>query len=227
MLLSFQGYYAILDVKGSSVDLSASLCHVGKLLAAKPCCLQLRGKYLGVASLCELGHALRPLCTQHQVPLCINDRLDVALAVQADVIHVGQNDLPLAEIVRLRTLVKFSHLRIGISTHDLDEALAAAECGADYIGFGPVFSTQSKADADPAVGLDALRVVTSAVQLPVIAIGGVTLDNVDAVVQAGADGAAAIAAVDLAANPTLVGQHITQAFRNVRPRAIPLPPVQT
>ena len=207
-----QGYYAILDVKGTSLDLAAARRHAGELVAAKPCCLQLRGKELGLSALCELGHALRALCTEHDLPLCVNDRLDVALAVGADILHLGQTDLPLAEALRVRRVAHADALRIGISTHDLDQARIAAAGGADHIGFGPVFPTQSKSDADPAVGLAALREVAAAVSIPVVAIGGITLDNVAAVAQAGAAAAAVIAAIDGAPDRTLAGRRIAQAF---------------
>ena len=102
MPLFLQGYYAILDVKGSSLHLEAALAHASRLLAGEPCCLQLRGKELGPAELCRLGHGLRSLCTARGIPLCLNDRMDVALAVQADAIHLGQGDLPLADALRVR-----------------------------------------------------------------------------------------------------------------------------
>ncbi len=212
MTLRIQGYYAILDVLGTSLDLPAEIRHASELVAAEPCCLQLRAKQLGLAALCELGHALRPLCTQHGIPLCVNDRLDVALAVGADAIHLGQGDLPLAEAVRVRSAARAHALAIGVSAHDLEQAKAAVARGADHIGFGPVFQTQTKADADPAVGLSALREVAEAIRVPVVAIGGITLDNVAAVARAGASAAAAIAAVDGASDRTLAGRRIALVF---------------
>jgi thiamine-phosphate pyrophosphorylase len=212
MTLRLQGYYAILDVPGTSLDLPAEIRHARELLAAGPCCLQLRAKQLGLAALCELGHALRPLCTQHGVPLCVNDRLDVALAIDADAIHLGQGDLPLAAAVRVRSTGRARALAIGISTHDLEQAEVAVAGGADHIGFGPVYPTQTKADADSAVGLSALREVAAAIHVPVVAIGGITLDNVAAVAQAGASAAAAIAAVEGAPDRTLAGRRIALAF---------------
>jgi thiamine-phosphate pyrophosphorylase len=212
MTLRIQGYYAILDVKGSCLDLAAACRHASELLAAQPCCLQLRAKQLSLAAMCELGHALRPLCTQQGVPLCVNDRLDVALAIAADVIHLGQSDLPLAEVLRVRRAAHAASLVVGVSTHALDQAKTAAAGGADYIGFGPVFATYTKSDADPVVGLVALQEAAAAVSIPVVAIGGITLDNVAAVARAGASAAAVIAAVDGAPDRTLAGQTIAQAF---------------
>lgn len=143
----------------------------------------------------------------------MNDRLDVALAVGADVIHLGQNDLPLAEALRARSAARAERLGIGISTHDLVQARTAADGGADYIGFGPVFPTQTKTDADPVVGLLALRQVAAAVKIPIVAIGGISLDTVDEVARAGASAAAVIAAVDGAPDRPLAGRRIALAFR--------------
>lgn len=210
MTLALQGYYAILDVKGSSVDVPSALRQAAELLVAEPCCLQLRGKDLGSAALCQLGRALRPLCMR--IPLCINDRLDVALAVGADAVHLGQGDLPLAEALRARAVAQ-ANLAIGVSTHDVAEARIAAASGADYIGFGPVFVTGTKADTRPAVGVSALREVARAVKIPVVAIGGITSENVAEVVGAGASAAAVIADIEKSRDRALAGRRIAAAFR--------------
>lgn len=212
MATQIQGYYAILDVTGTSYNEGALLANVDELLAARPCCLQLRAKQLPLTDFCRLGHALRIVCTHAAVPLCINDRLDVALAVGADIIHLGQGDLPLDQARRVRALTLAQKMLIGISTHDLEQAKAAQEGGADYIGFGPVFPTATKSDADPAVGLSALEKVTAAVSLPVVAIGGIALKNVEAVARAGASAAAAIAAVERAPDRAAAGRAIARAF---------------
>jgi len=216
MLLALQGYYAILDVLGTSVELAEVVRRAGELLAAGPCCLQLRGKQLPPATLCQLGHELRVLAHRKRVPLCINDRLDVALAVRADAVHLGQDDLPLAEALAVRAAARASRLAIGVSTHNLVQARAAAKAGADYIGFGPMFPTSSKMDAVATVGLAALRKVAMAVKVPVVAIGGITLHTVSAVASAGASAAAVIAAVDQAPDRTLAGRRIAAAFRPSR-----------
>jgi thiamine-phosphate pyrophosphorylase len=182
------------------------------LLAAQPCCLQLRAKQLPTRAFCGLAQEVRRLCAGARISFCINDRLDLAIAVGADVVHLGQNDLPLSDALCVRDSLKAKQLAVGVSTHDLDQALAAAEGGADHIGFGPIYATQSKADADPAVGLAALRIVADRVKLPIVAIGGITLDNVAQVAHSGASAAAVIAAVDTAADPTAVGRQIGSAF---------------
>src|SRR4029079_21371 len=107
-------------------------------------------------------------------------------------------------------------LLIGFSTHNPAQALRAATSGADYIGFGPVFGTRSKANPDPTVGLAALAEICRAVAVPVVAIGGITLDAVPAVARAGAAAAAIIAAVDAAPDPAIAGRVVAAAFAPLR-----------
>ena len=190
-----RGFYAILDatpelLAGGGGTLEA---RARALLAAHPCCLQLRAKAAGV-------------------PFCVNDRLDVALAVGADVVHLGQDDLPLADAQAVRAAAGRPELTIGFSTHNAAQAIAAAGAGADYIGFGPVFGTRSKANPDPIVGLEALADVCRRVNVPVVAIGGIALDAVPAVARAGASAAAIIAAIDAAPDPTAAGRAVAAAF---------------
>ncbi|HEV3030498.1 MAG TPA: thiamine phosphate synthase, partial [Polyangia bacterium] len=130
-------------------------------------------------------------------------------------VHLGQDDLPLAEARRLRAFAKAERMLIGFSTHNRAQALAAADGGADYIGFGPVFATASKANPDPTVGLSALAEVCRAVTVPVVAIGGIGLESVSAVARAGAAAAAVISAIDGAADPTAAGREVARAFAPV------------
>ena len=208
-----RGYYAILDATpelcadGVALEGRARL-----LLAAAPCCLQLRAKAAGARALDAAARRLLPLCRAAGVPFCVNDRLDVALAVGADVVHLGQDDLPLADARRVRVAAGRPDLVIGFSTHNPAQAAAAAPGGADYIGFGPVFGTRSKLNPDPTVGLEALAAVCRAVGVPVVAIGGITLEAVPAVARAGASAAAMIAAIDAAPDPTAAGRAVGAAF---------------
>ena len=210
-----RGYYAILDLPGEAPDEPAHLlARAEARLAARPACLQLRAKRLGAADLRRTAALLLPACHAAGVPLCVNDRLDVALAAGADGVHLGQNDLPLADALRIRPSRQFF---IGLSTHDLAQAQAAVRDGADYIGFGPIFATGSKADAEPPVGLARLREVCAAVSLPVVAIGGITLATIDAVAATGAAAAAVIAAIDNACDPVAAARGVAQAFRLTAP----------
>jgi thiamine-phosphate pyrophosphorylase len=205
--LVLHGYYAIVDLKGDAPPPDAELDRrVAELVAAGPCCLQVRGKGLSAAALAAAATRALPICRAAGVPLCVNDRVDVALAVGADLVHVGQDDLPLAEVRRIAG----DRLKIGVSTHNPAQARAAG--GADYIGFGPVFGTRSKANPDPVVGLVTLREVVREASVPVVAIGGIGLDTASLVAAAGADAAAVIAAIDGAADRTAAGRLVGAAF---------------
>jgi thiamine-phosphate pyrophosphorylase len=152
-----------------------------------------------------------PLCRAAGVPFCVNDRLDVALSVGADFVHVGQDDLPLSEVRRLAG----ARLGVGVSTHNPDQARAAVDGGADYIGFGPVFGTRSKENPDPVVGLQALQAVSlfgRGAGVAVVAIGGIDLLTVKEVAGTGASAAAVISAVDRAPDRTAAGRSVAAAF---------------
>jgi thiamine-phosphate pyrophosphorylase len=120
----------------------------------------------------------------------VNDRCDLALAVDADGVHLGQDDLPLADARAI-----MGRKLIGISTHRPEQVKEASEGGADYLGFGPIYPTGTKVDHEPVVGIDGLRQVRPLTRLPVFAIGGITTDTAAAVFQAGADGIAVISAI--------------------------------
>jgi len=222
------GYYAIFNVAAPSDGFWPYL-PVGtrdpwpqaekqarQLLEAQPCCFQIRAKDAPASLLFELGKRLAPLCREAGVPLCINDRLDVALAVGASFVHLGQDDLPLREarrfLERANPPAGTVPMRIGISTHSLSQAQAAERDGADLIGFGPVFSTGTKLNPDPVVGLDALAEVVRTVKIPVVAIGGIDLNNIGAVAKTGVHAAAVISAVQNAPDPTAAGRQVAAAF---------------
>ncbi|MSP63217.1 MAG: thiamine phosphate synthase [Myxococcales bacterium] len=171
--------------------------------------LQLRMKGASAAALLAVVDEMRPLCRRREATLIINDRLDVALAGGADGVHLGQDDLPLAAA---RALAPPGFL-IGVSTHGEAQAFAASDGGADYIGFGPVFATATKENPDPVVGLGALTALCRRVRIPVVAIGGISLDHVPEVVAAGAAAAALIAAVNGAPDVAAAARQVTAAFR--------------
>lgn len=211
--LAVRGYYAILDATPEALDDRPGLAARARaLLNARPCCLQLRAKQAGAAAMAEAARRLLPLCREAGVPFCVNDRLDVALAVGADVVHLGQDDLPLEDARRVQAAAGRTELVIGFSTHNLDQARAASEGGADYIGFGPVFGTRTKLRPDPTVGLELLREVCGAVKVPVVGIGGITLKTARSVALAGAAAAAVIGAIEAAPDSTEAGRHIGAAF---------------
>ena len=134
---------------------------------------------------------LRNRARELKVLFLVNDRCDLALAMDADGVHLGQNDLPVAQarnILGPQTV-------IGLSTHNDQQVAAADRLQPDYIGFGPIFAPGSKADHDPIVGIDALRRIRSLTRLPIFAIGGIQLGQVREVTKAGADGIAVISAL--------------------------------
>ena len=214
MRVAMRGFYAILDAAPGELGDGAALRRRAEaLLAAGPCCLQLRAKTAGAAAMRDAGHVLLAACRAAGVAFCVNDRLDVALAIGADVVHLGQDDLPLADARRVLEMTGRASMLVGISTHNLEQAAAAVAGGADYIGFGPLFGTGSKENPDPVVGVDGLAAVCRAVdgRVPVVGIGGITLDRVPAVAAAGASAAAVIAAVARAVDPTAAGRAVAAA----------------
>jgi thiamine-phosphate pyrophosphorylase len=212
-MFSLRGYYAIVDATAALLgDREALERRTRQLLEAGPCCLQLRAKETGARAFAAAARRLLPLCHAAGVPFCVNDRLDVALAVGADVIHLGQDDLPLSDALRVRLAAGRPDLVVGFSTHNAAQASAAASAGADYLGFGPVFATSSKLNPDPVVGLDQLAEVCRAVSVPVVAIGGVRPEQAGLLAEAGASAAAVISAVNNAPDPTAAGRQVAAAF---------------
>jgi thiamine-phosphate pyrophosphorylase len=170
--------------------------------------LQLRMKRGSAADMLAVVDELRPLCRAHDATFIVNDRLDVALAGGADGVHLGQDDLPLEAARKLAP-----QLIIGVSTHNEAQARDAAAGGADYIGFGPCFVTTTKENPDPVVGLEKLTAVCRMVApLPVVAIGGITLERCAEVARSGARAAAIISAVNGAADPAEAARVVASAF---------------
>jgi thiamine-phosphate pyrophosphorylase len=135
--------------------------------------------------------ALRQTAANAGVRFIVNDRCDLAMAVDADGVHLGQGDLPL----RLARKIMGADKLIGISTHSAEQVQEATAGKPDYLGFGPIFKPGSKQDHDPVVGLEGLRAMRSLTSIPVFAIGGIQLDRVGATISAGANGVAVISAI--------------------------------
>jgi thiamine-phosphate pyrophosphorylase len=159
--------------------------------------VQLREKDLSSRDLYELAFAMRKLTARYNAGLFINDRVDIALAVDADGVQLGVNSLP---IHRARKVLGKKRL-IGVSCHNQVNAVAAQDFGADFITYGPVFHTPSKAAYGPPVGIESLREVAPRLRIPVFALGGITSRNACEVIDAGAHGIALISAVIAAENP--------------------------
>ena len=143
--------------------------------------IQLRGKEKSISELMELSAELHELTVQSFTPLIVNDYAEIARQVPVEGVHVGQDDDPI-EIVRQKAA---RELLVGKSTHSLEQAGAAQREGADYIGFGPVFETPTKPNY-PAIGLQNIRRVHAEVNLPIFCIGGINIDNLQSVIDAGA-----------------------------------------
>ena len=153
--------------------------------------IQLRDKEIADEDFTAIAHRLQQLTRKCNARLIINDRVEVALAIGADGVHVGQHDLPLAEVkARARP-----GMVVGVSATNYAEAAQLAGSGADYLGVGPIFATPSKTDATPPIGLDELARICRGSTIPVVAIGGIAAANLPSIIAAGAAGAAVISAV--------------------------------
>ncbi len=159
--------------------------------------IQFRQKAGGTRELVESAQAVQAVCAEQWVPLIVNDRADIALAVGATGAHFGQDDLPVAAGRRILS----PGMIIGASARIEEKILEAISAGADYIGFGPIYQTSSKPDAELPKGLEVLQRMCETAQCPVIAIGGITADTAYEVIRAGAHGIAVISAVCGAADP--------------------------
>jgi thiamine-phosphate pyrophosphorylase len=168
--------------------------------------VQLRDPDAKTGPLVEQARALLALLRPAGIPLIINDRVDVALAVEADGVHVGQRDMAVADV---RALVGTQRI-VGLSISSLAEleGSAGALAAVDYVGVGPVFATQTKPDAAPPMGADGLAAVVARSPLPVVAIGGLTRANAAQVIRAGARGVAVVSEICCAPDPTLVTRQL-------------------
>jgi thiamine-phosphate pyrophosphorylase len=169
--------------------------------------IQLRAKSLTDREAFTLGVALRDECAVHGAAFLVNDRLDFALALKADGVHLGVDDFPL-EAAREITGPDFV---IGFSPETDEQASRARARGASYLGVGPVYGTTSKQDAGPSIGLEAINRRTRLAGLPTIGIGGVTAGNAGAVIKAGSCGVAVISAILCAADPKSAAQELRTA----------------
>ncbi|MFH1721632.1 MAG: thiamine phosphate synthase [Candidatus Altiarchaeota archaeon] len=181
------GFFFITDrnlsKKGDIDDVQAALKAGIKVV-------QYREKEFETRAMVETAKKLKSLCEKHNALFILNDRIDVALAVDADGVHVGQDDMPLDEVRRILGSEKI----IGVTVHNVEEAIEAESGGADYLGVSPIFQTDTKKDAGPAVGVQLIKKIKEKTSIPLIGIGGITLENLDEVIRAGADGVCAISA---------------------------------
>jgi len=159
--------------------------------------VQLREKDCSTREFIEQALAVKDFLKARRVPLIINDRLDVAQAVQADGVHLGQTDMPL----ELAKGILGDSMIIGISAESLKDAMAAEKGGADYLGVSPIYATPTKTDTAPPLGLAGLNEIRKAVRLPLVGIGGLNRENAAEVIRSGADGVAVVSAIVAADDP--------------------------
>jgi thiamine-phosphate pyrophosphorylase len=178
-------------------------------LAAGVKFFQYRSKNGARKSIYETSLMLSRMARNEKVCFIVNDHADIAAAVDADGVHLGQDDLPIEFARKLLGRDKL----IGISTHSLEQAREAEAAGADYIGFGPIFKTSTK-DAGQTQGIQNLAIVKNSVAVPVIAIGGINQANVQFIAQAGADGAAVISVVLAAPDIRFAAEQLVDIWIN-------------
>ena len=153
--------------------------------------VQLRMKDTDGGEMLAMAKGIAELAQQYCKFFIVNDRIDIAILAGADGVHLGQSDIPVEEARRLTG----DEFIIGISVSTVEEAVKAVEEGADYLGVGAIFNTSTKPDADQGIGLDTLMEIREAVDVPVVAIGGINKGNINDVVKAGADGVAVVSAI--------------------------------
>ena len=194
MCLVLPRLYVILDaalITSSERDCAKSLADAGVRL------LQYRNKSASARQYLESSRKLAEVLLSRGVSFFVNDRPDVAFLAGAAGVHVGQDDL---DVEQARQVMGPDKL-VGVSTHNLEQFERAAASSADYIALGPIFSTLSKANSDPVVGLDLLRKVRPLTDKPVVAIGGISLERAASAIEAGADSVAVISGILSAADP--------------------------
>ena len=176
---------------------------------------QYRDKQASMKLAYERARALRQAALETRTLLIINDRCDLAMAVDADGVHVGQEDLPVAHA---RALLGGDKI-IGLSTHNLEQVRAADSAGADYLGFGPILSTATKSDHDPVVGIAGFQAARGMTSLPIFAIGGIKAGTLPELLRAGADGVAVASAILAAPD---MGRAIADFLTAFRLRGLPV-----
>ncbi|HTG87487.1 MAG TPA: thiamine phosphate synthase [Pyrinomonadaceae bacterium] len=207
----FPTVYPITDV---SIGGTSHADQVSLLADGGATFVQLREKNLPILDFYNDAKAALSVARQRGVTLIINDRVDLALAIGADGVHLGQDDLPPDAARKLLG----DKAVIGYSTHNVSQAIAAARLPVDYVAIGPIFETGTKANPDPVVGLEGLRAVRDAIgNLPLVAIGGITLAGAASVIEAGADSIALISAL-LSAGPNAISQHYRTITGNLSRR---------
>ncbi|KGM94548.1 thiamine-phosphate synthase [Clostridium novyi A str. 4552] len=153
--------------------------------------VQVREKNISTRDFYNIAKEVQEVTTKYNVPLLINDRIDIALAINADGVHLGQSDMP----IELARKILGKDKIIGISAGNVEEAIEAEKAGADYVGLGAVFFTGTKKDIDEPIGLAGLKEITDNITIPSVAIGGINKENAKSVLETGVNGISVISAI--------------------------------
>jgi thiamine-phosphate pyrophosphorylase len=202
-----RGLYLILDQRWASRCVLADILRQAADMGVTV--VQYRNKNGAMNEVYRHALELRKIASDFGLAFIVNDRCDVGLAVEADGVHLGQSDLP---IHLARELLGANYL-IGVSTHTPEQVVEATEQGADYIGFGPLFPTSTKADHEPVVGVDGLKKVRPLTSLPIVAIGGIQFESVSKIIAAGADAVAVASGILDSNNSRQAIKRYMQSFR--------------
>jgi thiamine-phosphate pyrophosphorylase len=185
--LKYIDFYLVTDSRFSK---KGTFSDVKEAVEAGCQIIQYREKNKSTKKMIYEAFEIKRIC-RNNAKFLVNDRIDIALAVDAEGVHLGQNDMPIEIARKLLGEDKI----IGLTAHNVDEAIEAENKGADYVGLGPIFDTTTKKDAGEGIGPDKIREVKNSIRIPVVAIGGINMDNCESVVQNGADCLVAIYAV--------------------------------
>ena len=153
--------------------------------------VQVREKDASTREFYKIAKEVKEITSKYNIPLLINDRIDIALAIDAEGVHLGQSDMP----IKLARKILGEDKIIGISANTLEEALEAQKAGADYLGIGPVFYTGTKKDIDEPIGIHGLKEITENIRIPSVAIGGINKENAKSVLETGVNGISVISAI--------------------------------
>ena len=175
-------------------------------------CVQLREKTCSTREFITQALSIKDHLKRYNVPLIINDRVDIALAVNADGVHLGQSDMP---IETAKAILKDSMI-IGISAESLKNAVQAEKDGADYIGVGSIYATSTKTDTASPLGLEGLREIRRSVKIPLVGIGGLNRENAGEVINNGADGVAVVSAIVAAHDPEKAAGELKKIIEQAR-----------
>ena len=188
--MNFTGKNLLLYAVGGADGKESFFTDLESALKGGITCFQLREKHLLFDEFLAEAKEVKKLCAKYSVPLIINDNIEIALQSEADGVHVGQDDMNIVEARKIAG----ERLVIGVSAHNVEEALAAEKAGADYLGSGAVFGSRTKSNVRT-LPLETLKNICSSVKIPVVAIGGINKDNITRLAGSGIDGVALVSAI--------------------------------